>query len=464
MTLSADTIAGLISTTLLLLLNGTLAAGRAGLVNASRGRLRQMAQAGLSGAVLAVRVAEDATPLLATLRLAQTFCRFGAAGLVALIFTPLLRDSFLALWPFIGETGPLAFSVLVVVATMLVISVGEFLPEALALRNAEESAVIFAPLVAVLEWLLAPLVRLLLWMSDTVARPVAGQRLPLVTEEEIKTLVDAGEEGGAIEEDEKEMIYSIFEISETWARELMIPRTDISALDVTTPITEAADMLLQTGHSRVPVFEDGIDNVIGILYAKDLLRLWRASGFGAEAPSAALRDLLRPAYFIPETKKANDLLAELQQKRIHMAIVVDEYGGTAGLVTLEDIVEEIVGDIRDEYDVNEEAYSEKVGAAGYRFDARISLDEVNELLGTHLPNEEIDSLGGYVYEQLGHVPVAGETFEAEGVVFEVLQVTGRRIRKVSATPKTTPSSGTAAAVDEADGDARGVASTPGAGE
>ncbi len=460
MTLSADTVAGLLSTALLLLLNGTLAAARAGLVNASRGRLRQMAQTGLSGATLAVRVAEDATQLLATLRLGQTFCRFGAAGLVALIFTPLMRDSFLTLWPFLGESGPLAFSVLVVVATMLVISVGEFLPEALALRNAEESAITFAPLVAVLEWLLGPLVRLLLWMSDTVARPVAGQRLPLVTEEEIKTLVDAGEEGGAIEEDEKEMIYSIFEISETWARELMIPRTDIAALDVNTPITEAADMLLQTGHSRVPIFEDGIDNVIGILYAKDLLRLWRASGFGSAAPTAALRDLMRPAYFIPETKKANDLLAELQQKRIHMAIVVDEYGGTAGLVTLEDIVEEIVGDIRDEYDVNEEAYSEKIAPGEYRFDARISLDEVNELLGTHLPNEEIDSLGGYVYGQLGHVPVTGETFTAEGVTFEMLQVTGRRIRKVRAT-QTVPPPGETPSGDTADDHgSRSAASSP----
>jgi len=433
LTLSSDTIAGLIATAVLLILNGTLAAARAGLVNASRGRLRQMAQTGIAGASLAVKVAEDATPLLATLRLAQTFCRFGAAGLVALIFTPLLSGQLLAVWPFLDQAGPLAFSVLVLIATMLVIAIGEFVPEAMALRNAEESAISFAPLVALLEWVLGPLVRLLLWISDVVARPVAGQRLPLVTEEEIKTLVDAGEEGGAIEEDEKEMIYSIFEISETWARELMVPRTDISALDVGTSITEAADMLLQTGHSRVPVYEDSIDNVIGILYAKDLLRHWRAAGTNPEAPVARLRDLLRQAYFIPETKKANDLLAELQQKRIHMAIVVDEYGGTAGLVTLEDIVEEIVGDIRDEYDVNEEAYSERLSPTEFRFDARISLDEVNEQLGTHIPNEEIDSLGGYVYGQLGHVPVIGETFTAEQVVFEVLQVQGRRIRKVRAT-------------------------------
>ena len=175
MTLTSDIIGGLIATAVLLFLNGTLAAARAGLVNASRGRLRQLAQDGVSGASLAVRVAEDATPLLATLRLAQTFCRFGSAGLVALIFTPLLRDTFLSWWPFPGQAAPLAFSVLIVVVTMLVIAVGEFLPEALALRNAEESAITFAPVVAVLEWVLGPLVRLLLlFLAGSLVMRSAG--------------------------------------------------------------------------------------------------------------------------------------------------------------------------------------------------------------------------------------------------------------------------------------------------
>jgi CBS domain containing-hemolysin-like protein len=314
---------------------------------------------------------------------------------------------------------------LLLLVTMLVISVGEFLPEALAMRAPESTAIAFAPIVAFLEWLLAPIVRLSMWLSMGVAAPVAGQRIPLVTEEEIKTLVDAGEEGGAIAEDEKDMIYSIFEISETWAREIMVPRIDVFALEVETPLAEAVDALIKVGHSRVPVYEATIDNVLGVLYAKDLLRLWRTSD-----PVKTLRDVLRPAYFIPETKKVNDLLAELQQKRIHMAIVVDEYGGTAGLVTLEDIVEEIIGDIRDEYDVNEETYVERVSDSEYVFDARIDLDEVNELLSLKLPSQDSDSLGGFIYGQLGHVPVAGEKVAALGAEFEVLSVSGRRIRKV----------------------------------
>jgi CBS domain containing-hemolysin-like protein len=423
-----DSTLGLVSLAVLLVFNSLLAAARSALVNASRPRLRQMAESGVDGATLAVRVADDATLLLATLRLSQTFCRFGIAGLTALLFAVPLGDALSALTPLSPQADSLAFFAVLLVGTMLVVSVGEFLPEALSLRNPENAALAFAPFVAALEWLLMPIVRLSLGLSSRVASPVAGQRIPLVTEEEIKTLVDAGEEGGAIEEDEKEMIYSIFEISDTWAREIMVPRIDVLALDVGTPASEAVDALLAAGHSRAPVYEHSIDNILGVLYAKDLLRLWRSGG-----QTDGLRGLLRPAYFVPETKKANALLAELQQKRIHMAIVVDEYGGTAGLVTLEDIVEEIVGDIRDEYDVDEEAYVERVSDDEYIFDARIDLDEVNELLKLKLPSDNSDSLGGFIYGQLGHIPTPNEAVPADGVRFEVLSVTGRRIRKVRAT-------------------------------
>jgi CBS domain containing-hemolysin-like protein len=419
---------GLTFIIVVLLVNGLLAAARAAFVNASRARLRQLAEQNAGGAALAVRVAEDATTLLATLRLSQTFCRFGIASQTALLLTPWLVPQFTAGVALDARVDALIFFVALLAGTMLVVSLGEFLPEALALRSPESSAIAFAPLVALFEWLLAPLVRLLLWMSATISQPVTGQRLPLVTEEEIKTLVDAGEEGGAIEEEEKEMIYSIFEFSDTWARELMVPRIDVMALDVETPTPEAVDALLSAGHSRAPVYENTIDNILGILYAKDLLKLWRSGKLEGN-----LRGHLRPALFVPETKKANELLAELQARRTHMAIVVDEYGGTAGLVTLEDIVEEIVGDIRDEFDVNEEVYVEKISDAEYIFDARINIDEVNELLNTRLPSEDSDSLGGYIYGQLGHIPAASEKVSSGAATFEVATVTGRRIRKVRAT-------------------------------
>jgi magnesium and cobalt exporter, CNNM family len=418
---------GSVALVVLFLVNSLLAASRAALVGASRPRLRRMVEQGISGASLALRVAEDATPLIATLRLAQTITRFLIAGLIAIIFEPTLA-AVIAAWPSVSaQAGPLAWLVVMLLAALFIVAVGEFLPESWVMRAPERWAVVFAAPVAALEWVLSPLMRLMLFAASRVARPLAGRQIPFVTEEEIKTMVDAGEEGGVIEEDEKEMIYSIFEIGETIAREIMVPRIDVLALDGSTPLPEAVEAVLSAGHSRIPVYEGNIDNIVGLLYAKDLLRAWKD---GSQA--ANLRDLLRPAYFVPETKKVDELLADLQRKRIHLAVVVDEYGGTAGIVTLEDIVEEIVGEIRDEYDVNEESLFERISDDEYIFDARIDLDEVNELLGLHLPSGVSDSLGGFIYAQLGHVPAPAEKVAADQVTFEVLTVTGRRIRKVRA--------------------------------
>lgn len=177
----------------------------------------------------------------------------------------------------------------------------------------------------------------------------------------------------------------------------------------------------------MPVFEENIDNALGLLYAKELLRAWRE-----DLDQASLRGLLRPAYFVPEAKKVDALLAEMQSKRIHMAIVVDEYGGVAGLVTLEDIVEEIFGEIQDEYDVAEEAPYQKLSDGSYIFLGRVTLDDVNELLHANLPDDEADTLGGFIYHRLGHVPTTGEEVRVSNLVLTVEQVSGRRIKKVSA--------------------------------
>ncbi len=411
----------------LLLFNSILASARAALVGASRAKLRQMAERGSGGAARALRVAEDATLLIATVRLVQSASRFLAAGLLAVLLEPSLAAA-LASWTWLsGQGGPVALLLIMLLAALLVVTLGELMPEAWVMRAPEQWAVFLAPLVAVLEWGLSPLVRLMLFISARITRPIAGRQVPFVTEEEIKTMVDAGEEGGVLEEEEKEMIYSIFAIGDTLAREIMVPRIDMLALDVTTPLPEAVEAALSAGHSRIPVYQDNIDSIAGLLYAKDLLRAWRDG-----SQLAGLRSLLRPAYFVPETKKVDELLAELQAKRIHLAVVVDEYGGTAGIVTLEDIVEEIVGEIRDEYDVNEESLFERVSDTEYVFDARIDLDEVNELLQLDLPSGESDSLGGFIYSQLGHVPTPNEKVNGDQVEFEVLSVTGRRIRKVRA--------------------------------
>ena len=411
----------------LLVFNSLLASARAALVGASRTRLRQLADGGSGGAALALRVAEDATPLIATVRLVQSASRFLLAGLLAVLVEPGLAAA-LARWTWLGgPAGPVALLLILLLAALLVVTLGELLPEAWVMRSPDQWAIFFAPMVAALEWLLGPLVRLMRFLSGRLTQPIAGRQVPFVTEEEIKTLVDAGEEGGVLEVEEKEMIYSIFAIGDTIAREIMVPRIDMLALDVTTPLPEAVEAALSRGHSRIPVYQDNIDNIVGLLYAKDLLRAWRDGD-----QLAGLRALLRPAHFVPETKKADELLAELQAKRIHLAVVVDEYGGTAGIVTLEDIVEEIVGEIRDEYDVNEESLFERINDTEYIFDARIDLDEVNELIQLDLPSGESDSLGGFIYSQLGHVPTPGEKVSGLKVEFEVLSVAGRRIRKVRA--------------------------------
>jgi CBS domain containing-hemolysin-like protein len=224
------------------------------------------------------------------------------------------------------------------------------------------------------------------------------------------------------------MIYSIFQFGDTMTREVMVPRIDVVALDIHTPLEEALNTIVQAGHSRIPVYEDSIDHVRGVLYAKDLLSLWQNGD-----TSRPIRDVLRPAYFVPETKKADDLLAEMQARKVHLVVVVDEYGGTAGLVTLEDLIEEIVGEIRDEYDLNEEEVYQKVGDFEYLVDAGIDLDDLNRLLNTGLPTDESDTLGGFVLSKLGEVPSEGARIHTDGLDMEVLSVDDRRIRKIRVT-------------------------------
>jgi len=243
--------------------------------------------------------------------------------------------------------------------------------------------------------------------------------------DELKTLVNAGQQGGALEQGERQMIRSIFELRETLAREIMVPRIDMLALEVSTPLAEAADAVLRTGHTRIPVYQETIDHILGLLYAKDLLRVWREGNL-----NVSLQALLRPAYFVPEAKRVDELLAEMQRERVHMALVVDEYGGIAGLVTLEDIVEEIVGEIQDEYDMAEESPYLQLGEDEYLFQGRVDLDDFNEVLGSQLAKEEADTLGGFIYSQIGRVPSSGESIQVDDLLLTVEQVSGRRIRKV----------------------------------
>ena len=225
---------------------------------------------------------------------------------------------------------------------------------------------------------------------------------------------------------ERSMIRAILRLEETAVREIMVPRVDVYALEVSTPLEDASRKLLDSGHSRLPVFEETLDNVVGVLYSRDLLAASRENG---EAP-LAIRDLVRPAFFVPESKRADEMLTEFQERRVQTAVVVDEYGGVAGLVTTEDLLEEIVGDIEDEFDVSEPAIEKEEGGVSAVVDARMPIDAFNDAFQADLNAEGFDTLGGFLYSRLGKIPTAGDTVQASGLEIGVVTTLGRRIKKV----------------------------------
>ncbi|MDZ4159278.1 MAG: hemolysin family protein, partial [Anaerolineaceae bacterium] len=309
-------------------------------------------------------------------------------------------------------------------ATVVVLAL-EYAVEGVVLRHPESWAIRFVLLAVATDVLWRPFTWL---MMRLMGSPAALQRSRVaVIEDDLKIWVEDGEHEGSLEQGERKMIYSIFQFGDTLCREIMVPRIDVTALDVNASLEEAVKGALHSGHSRLPVYEDNIDNIIGVLYAKDLLLVQMEKESGN-----SIRSLLRPAYFVPEAKKVDELLREMQARGVHMSIVVDEYGGMAGLVTLEDIVEEIVGEIRDEYDESEELLWQQENPDEYLFLGRIDLDDFNEILGTHITKEAADTLGGYIYAQIGRVPAGGERLEVEGWQLEVEKVSGRRIHKVRA--------------------------------
>mgnify|MGYP005837673389 CR=1 FL=1 len=421
-----DSLTGLLVLGGFILLNAVLKMAYVALINAHKARLRELAEEGNQRAEKALSLAGDATRLLASQQLIDLLLRFSIALVAAVALAPPLDNALVEQQANSALADMLAYGGVLLVVAIITLIFGEMLPANIALGHADQIAMWSASSINLLSRLLAPALQLMQWISGQFAAPFVGRgSSSLVTEEEIKMMVDAGSEGGAIEDEEKEMIYSIFQFGDTLAREVMVPRIDMVALEINTPLEEALKVIVEAGHSRIPVYEDSIDHLRGLLYAKDLLALWRDGD--TQRP---IRDILRPAYFVPESKKAVELLTELQQRKIHLAIVVDEYGGTAGLVTLEDLIEEIVGEIRDEYDFNEEEVYQQVGENEYIFDAGIDLDDFNRLLDIDLPTDESDTLGGFVFSKLGKVPEEGEQIETEDVHLEVLSVDDRRIRKI----------------------------------
>jgi len=259
-------------------------------------------------------------------------------------------------------------------------------------------------------------------MWELVNRFLSGRRK--VTEEEIQDLMDAGEEEGIINEEENAMIRSIFALGDTVVREVMVPRTDMACIPIDASIREALDTIIACGHSRIPVYDGTMDNIVGLLYAKDLLKYW-----GIDEADVSLRSITRPTMFIPESKNLEEMLQEFRKKRIHLAIVVDEYGGTSGLLTIEDLLEQIVGDIQDEYDSEEEwLVQEPDGSA--TMDARLPIEELESHFGIRIERDKFDTMGGLVFHITGRIPSTGEVVTAENLRITVLEADERRVVRI----------------------------------
>src|SRR5712692_8328045 len=356
-----------------LILTAVASATETALTSVSRIKLRNLAGEGDKKALELERLLAQPNTFLSTILVVNSVAVIVASSMATVL---ALRIS--------STLGELISSI---VTSLVVLIFCEITPKTAALQNPMRVARAMVKPVQGAAWLLRPVVWSLGVITTFLVRLTGGQvkhRGPFVTEEELRLLVTVGEEEGVLEEEETEMIHSIFEFADTTVREVMIPRIDMVTLESDATVDEAVDLALQGGFSRIPVYEETIDNIIGVLFTKDMLKQLRE-----DHNSLPIRELVRPAYFVPETKKLDDLLREIRQ-RTHMAIVVDEYGSVAGVVTIEDLVEEIVGDIQDEYDREENLY-EQVTQYEYIFDAKINLDEFNELMDTDLENEDYET-------------------------------------------------------------------------
>jgi CBS domain containing-hemolysin-like protein len=398
---------------LTLLVAAASAAAETALTSVSHIRIRNMAEEGDARAKRIERLLQQPHYFLTTILIISNISVITASTLATIIAVDL-NFSF-------------AEVISTVVLSLIVLIFCEITPKSAAVQAPERWARWLVGPVETLMLLLMPLVRALTWITERIVGLFGAQvhrgRLS-VTEDELRLLVEVGGEQGVIEAEERQMIDNVFELADTAVHEVMVPRVDMVTLEADSTIEEATSMILQGGQSRVPVYDDSIENIIGVLYAKDLLRT-----YATKTHPVSVRPLLRPAYFVPESKRLDDLLREMKQRRIHMAIVVDEYGSTAGLVTIEDLVEEIVGDIKDEYDVEEQVF-ERVGENEFIVDAKLNIDEFQELVDRELPEGEYDSIGGFVYAQLDKIPTVGDTVHYGDMALTVLDTKGRRVKKI----------------------------------
>nr|WP_170863519.1 hemolysin family protein [Micromonospora sediminimaris] len=397
----------------LVVLAGLIAMTEAALAAVSPARAAELAREGIRGARTLQTVAGDVVRHLNLLLLLRLLAELTATTLVALVAV----DTFGAGW-----RAALVTAGAMTVVSFVVVGVG---PRTLGRQHAYAVGRSAAPLVRWLGRVLNPLASLLILIGNAVTPGRGFREGPFATQVELRELVDLAEQRGVVEHGERQMIHSVFALGDTIAREVMVPRTEMVWIESGKNLSQALALFLRSGFSRIPVIGESVDDVLGILYLKDLIR--RIQGGAVEDRQLPVAELMRPATFVPESKPVDDLLSEMQAARNHLVIVVDEYGGTGGLVTIEDILEEIVGEITDEYDV-ERPPVEQLPDGAVRVTARLPVEDLGELFDTELPHDEVETVGGLLAQALGRVPIPGARVEVAGLRLVAEGTTGRRNR------------------------------------
>ena len=417
----------------LILLNGFFASAEIAVITLNDNKIRKMAEEGDKRAIRVLKLTENSSRFLSTIQIGVTLAGFLSSASAAQNFAPQLTSAILSIAPSLPAS--LVSGVSTVLITLLLgyfnLVFGELVPKQIAMQKAEALSFRFAGVLNAVSTVCRPVVALLSFSTKVVLKllglnPNGNEQT--VTEEEILMMVDAGEEKGVIGENAKDMISNIFDFSDATVVEAMTHRTDIHAVEDTCTVQDVVALSMEEGCSRIPVYHEDLDNVVGIIYVKDLLKY-----VGPQAqPEAPITQLMRPAYFIPESKKCSDLFKEMTERRVQIAIIVDEYGGTEGLVTMEDLVESIVGNIQDEYD-NEEEEIHKVAENKFTVDGATPIDEIEDLVGVKLPETDYDTIAGLMMEYLGRVPTPDEhpSVQIPPLTLTVVTVEERRIAKIS---------------------------------
>lgn len=385
------------------------------MMSLTRGRARSLAEEGHPRAAWLERLVREPNRLLSTVLVGNNIANVVASTLATALFIT-----------YFGAFG-VTWATLVMAVAILFFA--EILPKTYAAHNPERVALRLAAFLEISARLVYPIAQAFTWVGVGIIRALGGRAEGgrLVTTDEIRNLVEVGEEEGLLEANEREMIQGVFEFGDTIVREVMVPRIDVNALEATATLSEAADAVVHWGHSRLPIYRQTVDDIVGVIYARDILAFLQERD-----PATPVQELMRPVHYVPETKKIDELLADFRRQRTHIAIVLDEYGGTAGIVTIEDLLEEIVGEIQDEYDAEELSVRplDETGDA-YEVDGIIALDELNELMEVDLPHEDFDTVGGLILHLLGRAPVEGEQVRSDGLEFTVTKVVGRRVKRVT---------------------------------